>query len=112
MSSKAYLIDSTRCIIREVTYDTSDDMRKLIGGYLEVASSLPNGDVLYVDEEGLLKSGQGHFLFELRPDQVLAGNGLLVGAEVQTAEGEFLGMRDPKTPLYRLVQMVAFGVIG
>lgn len=108
MSSKGYLIDSARCLIREVTYNTADDMRKLIGGYLEVASTLSNGDVLYVDEEGLLKSGLRYFLFSLRPDQVLAGNGLLVGEEVHDGDGEYLGMRNPKTSFQRLCLMVDF----
>jgi hypothetical protein len=60
------------------------DLRDLIGGYIEGAYHWPNGDVLFVDEEGLLKPWRGGFLFALRADeQPLAGNGVVVGREIE-----------------------------
>ena len=38
----------------------------------------PNGDVLYVDDEGLLKRGMRLFLMD---GQHLAGNGLILGSD-------------------------------
>ena len=41
----------------------------------------PNGDTLYVDDEGLLKPGMRLFGIR-RPDgQPLAGNGLIIGSD-------------------------------
>jgi len=41
----------------------------------------PNGDVLYVDDEGLLKRGMCLFDPGRRDHQPLAGNGLILGSD-------------------------------
>lgn len=84
-SRQAYLIDSTARTVEPVTFETLADMHTLIGGDIEVACQWPNGDVLYVDEEGLLKPDRHFFSIPERRDQLLVGNGLLVGRE---EEGE------------------------
>lgn len=84
-SRQAYLIDATACTVSAVTFETLADMHKLIGGYVEGAYQWPNGDVLFVDEEGLLKPDRHFFSIPERRDQSLAGNGLMVGRE---EEGE------------------------
>jgi hypothetical protein len=57
-------------------------LQGLIGGHIEVACAWQNGDVLYVDEEGLFKPQAGFFRIAPRRDgQPLAGNGVLVGKE-------------------------------
>jgi Domain of unknown function (DUF3846) len=81
--AKAYWIDSKSKTITEVEYNSLDDMHRYIGGHIEVAHAHPNGDVLYVDEEGLLKDPKNWFLYAYRSDQPLAGNGLYVGREVE-----------------------------
>lgn len=40
-----------------------------------------NGDVLYVDDEGLLKSGMRLFNIDRYDGQPLAGNGLILGSD-------------------------------
>ena len=79
---RALFIDAPRRTVTEIEIDSVDDMQKLIGGYLEVAAIWPNGDTLYVDEEGLLKVQDYFFgIPSIRPDQPFAGNGVLVGRE-------------------------------
>jgi hypothetical protein len=106
--SRAYLIDVAAREVRLVEYETTEDLRALLGGYLELACSLPNGDTLYVDDEGLRKAQSNFFLFELRTDQPLAGNGLLVGPERIDDDGNYLGAEHPRISLPRFSLMVRF----
>lgn len=79
---KAILIDVTAMEVRNVEYETLEEMRALIGGWIETAYVWPRTlDVLYVDEGGLLKDSTKFFHFERRRGQMLVGNGLIVGRE-------------------------------
>ncbi len=78
---KAYHINSTERVVRQIDYQEGD-LQKLVGGWIELAFRWPSGDVLYVDEEGLLKDLRYGFLIPERPDQPLAGNGSLVEKEI------------------------------
>ena len=103
---RAIFIDSPRRTISEVEIDSLDDMQKLIGGYIEVAFAWPNGDTLYVDEEGLLKV-QDYF-FALpgeRPDQPFAGNGVIVGREEEGPE--FIGGYTTHPPVITIDELAA-----
>jgi hypothetical protein len=61
--------------------------RDVLGGYIDLAFGWPNGDALYVDDEGLLKPWRCGFVFALRVDrQPLAGNGIVVGREIEGEE--------------------------
>lgn len=90
---KAWHIDATAQTVRLVDYADGCDLRRLIGGFPEMAYRWPRtGDVLYVDEEGLLKAAEVRlatpcFLFLLRPDQPLFGNGVVVGREIELGAG-------------------------
>lgn len=85
-SRRAYWVNSTARTVEAITYETLADMQSLVGGSIEVACQWPNGDTLYVDEEGLLRPHPLHFFaIPERPDQALVGNALLVGRE---EEGE------------------------
>ena len=106
--AKAWLINAAKREVREVAWENVRDMHDLIGGYIEAAARLPNDDVLYVDEEGLLKQQTDFFLFALRPDQPLCGNGLIVGPETYDEEGEFVRTEDPATPVEVIRRMVRF----
>jgi hypothetical protein len=86
---QAILIDSAKREIRAVEYNGLAEMKAFVGGYIEVAFAWPNGDVLYVDEEGLLKPQSHFFRIPERPDQPLCGNGLLVGREVEHDDGPY-----------------------
>ena len=80
---QAFYIDSERREIGEIEYNSLADLQRLVGGPIQVAYHWPNGDVLYVDEEGLLKAPPVRgFSIPERPDQSLAGNGVLVGPEI------------------------------
>jgi hypothetical protein len=106
--ARAILIDATTRELRVVACNGAEDIRALLGGWLEAACQLPSGDVLYVDEEGLLKPQTGGFLFALRPDQPLMGHGVLVGPELTNDEGEYIGDADVRTPIVLLRRLVRF----
>ncbi len=79
---KAILIDSAAREVREIEYTGYRDISAAVGGYIEVAWQGPGGDVLYVNEEGLLKPLPGWFNWPGRPDLPLNGNAILVGREI------------------------------
>jgi hypothetical protein len=84
-------------------------MRRFIGGHLEAAYQTKSGDVLYVDEEGLLKDNQPMFAFLPRKDQLLAGNGLWVGREIECEELPMgYTTLDPVVTLKELNRLVYF----
>jgi hypothetical protein len=79
----ALRIDPLRRTVSAVAYRDLAELQALVGGYIEAAYQWPDGDVLYVDEEGLFKGGaRGFFRLAERPDQPLAGYGVLVGREI------------------------------
>jgi hypothetical protein len=82
--TKAILIDSANRTISEGTIGTGraalKDMQAVVGGLIQIAHEWPNGDVLYVDEEGMFKP-QSHFFRFQGYDQPLAGNGLIIGSD-------------------------------
>jgi hypothetical protein len=106
--AKAYWINSIEQTITEVTYDSLEDMRRFVGGHLEAAYMSINGDVLYVDENGLYKTNLG-FVFVPRQDQVLMGNGLFVGREIEADELPMgYTTLDPMMTLKELDRLVYF----
>lgn len=81
---RALLIDSAAREIREVEWTGGlAEMRALIGcrSIDLVSVRLPHGDTLWVDDEGLLVPQAHFFEFSSYP-QPLAGNGLVIGREV------------------------------
>jgi Domain of unknown function (DUF3846) len=111
---RAWFIDAAACTIEavEIAHGTPGlaDMHKLVEGYIEIAHHWPNGDVLYVDEEGRLKGPKVGFRLALQADdQALAGNGLVVGREVETElrpGGYTTG--DPGISIEELARLVLF----
>lgn len=100
----ALLIDAQKKEISQVEYRSLEDLHKLLGGYIELAYAWPNGDVLYVDEEGLLKQPQRYFRISVRPDQPLGGNGVLVGPEI----GDTSNTEPPTMTVEQLRKLVRF----
>ena len=90
--AKAYLIDVTAKEVREIDYDhTKQRIGEVLGignNPIDVAASWGvGGPALYVDDEGLLHDPKKFFSFAPRRDgALLAGNGLLVGREVETPD--------------------------
>jgi hypothetical protein len=114
---RAWFIDATKRTISEVEVAHGSamliDARKLIGGYIDIAHVWPSGDVLYVDDEGLLKSPTVGFRFALRLDDApLAGNGIVVGREIEGGSAAHhpggYTTADPRIMLAQLVPLVRF----
>lgn len=78
---KAYLIDAGRRQIEPIDY-TYNTMRNWLPGGICIAATFANGDVLYVDDEGLLKPAAVAFRVKRRPDgQPMMSNGILTGRD-------------------------------
>ena len=106
--ANGYLIDPTSRTITEVAFTGLGELQKLVGGYIEIAYMWrPNGDTLFVDEEGMYRHAK-HFSLRERPDQTLAGNGVLVGMEVDGPyEGGYTN-RDPTMTIKELRERVTW----
>lgn len=114
MTRRAYFIDSARREITEVGWEAISDLHKMLGGYIETAMQFRNGDVIYVDDEGLLKSQQHFFaVWSMRSDQAFAGHGVLVGREEEGPQfpGGFT-VHDPRTSLAEIKRLVSFHSIA
>src|ERR1700761_9633483 len=107
MKRIGYHINVKERTITQVTFESLADMQKLIGGFIECAYRWPSGDVLYVDEEGLFKDNEFFGLAE-RYDQLLAGNGLMVGPEIDVNNAEGFTNAPPVMPIEQLIKRVIF----
>jgi hypothetical protein len=82
-----YLIDATKREVRRVDYDyagpTSIARRMGVGDHaICIGFFWRNGDVCYVDDEGMLNPCEHFFRILDRPDsQPLAGNGFVTGSD-------------------------------
>jgi len=103
----AFKIDAKAQLIIPVTISCLTEMQECVGGYIERAGTLPNGDDVYVDEEGLLKLGQKGifegFTFKDAFQDWYAGNGLIIGADPLTGENQ-----DAESTLAQLSEWVTF----
>lgn len=77
---KAIIIDAKNREIREETIpeDRLKFLQECVEGYIERAITLPNGDDVFVNEEGLLISFDYGFYIR-GGHQIFAGNGVVVG---------------------------------
>lgn len=104
---RAILIDAAARTITEIDIEKGADsgahaLERAIGcDIFQMAMNYPNGDVLYVDEEGLLKPAP-HWFRVRSGHQAFAGNGVLLGSDNQ---GESV---DVKTTLDDLRATVTF----
>lgn len=106
---KAILIDPSNQSITEVRVKNDADYHdtaRLIGAASGLIAPVetPAGDIIYVDDEGLLTNPNPHGYFRLSwyPGQVFAGKGLLLGTG---DEGEDV---DAEMPLDELRRHVTF----
>lgn len=109
--SKVIIIDSATRTVRFDDLDLmkGDAIRDAIGGWIEIAFKFPWGDVLYVDEEGLLKPSEHFFRFALRADPMpLAGIGVIVGREVYDRDGELLEVANTLILVERLRPLITW----
>ena len=56
-------------------------LQKAVGGYLEIAVAIENGDVIFVDEEGRLKGPVAGWFAVKGASQAFAGNGVVIGSD-------------------------------
>lgn len=100
--TRAFLIDPVARSLEPVNVDGFRSIQEVIGCDTFTAAYLENGDVIYVDDEGLFKGPTSFFLVEGYP-QPLAGRGIVVGTD---AEGNDV---PPKTTEEWLRENLDFG---
>lgn len=83
---------------------TLEYMQKTVGGYICVAGTIGR-DVLYVDDEGMLKRYKRGFIYRGK-HQPFFGNGIICGAD---NDGNTVSAG---IPLYEVVQDVGFCIFG
>lgn len=81
MKASGIVIDAKKREVREVEVD-SENWRAIAGvlgcDYFTIAESLPNGDALFVDDEGWLKANADGFGFG---EAIFAGSGFVLGSD-------------------------------
>lgn len=103
---KAFFIDSTKREIREVNYSNFRDIQTFVGGTFTMVptDAIGRGDVMFVDDEGLLKTKTGFFMLP-DSDYPLAGNALVVGKESDDDNGDTF---PPTSTIETLSQVIQF----
>lgn len=107
MKHKAILIDTSAFEVSEVEIgqDSTSDIYAALKCELFDVVTLPNGDGVYIDDEGLLNDPQRFFaIIGLTP--ILAGNGLIMGVDDEGASV------DPKYDLNYIRDHIVWFVKG
>jgi hypothetical protein len=101
---KAIHIDATARTVSLVDYSDLQDMRRLVGGHIEVQQHwYETGEILYGDEEGMLKAQSAFYKLE-GIDRPLAGSAIIVGREIDDAGHT----EDPTLTVEQVTAMVRF----
>ena len=75
---RALKIDAVNHTITEYAYTGLASMQEAVGGYITTAHRLPNGDEIFVNDEGIYESP--YYWFTVKSaHQPFAGNGIIVG---------------------------------
>lgn len=99
----AYLIDPFERKVTEVEYSGQyQDIYKLIDAQTFDVARLRNGDSIFIDDEGLMKSNE--FFMHRGYYNPLAGKGLVLGTD---EEGDSVS---PSCTLDQLIEDVEFGL--
>jgi len=100
---KAIKIDAEKRRVTEVEVSGLADMQEAVDGLIEVGHYFSGSpDVIYVDEEGLLKGPENFFLLR-GVTEMLAGNGLIVGTDMATGDSV-----DCVTPIEYIKKKIAW----
>ena len=109
---RVILIDPATKTVVEANRDTRfDALQDAVRGSIEIAHYFDNGDVLYVNGNGLLEledalKGETEieraYLFDLQAHQPFAGRGIIVGEEVDGVH------QDAKTTLEEVRSLISF----
>lgn len=78
-SKRVVVIDTIKRKIYESEVSSLEEMQKLVGGHIECATILENGDEVYVNEEGLF-TGDPQFFSIKGGHQPYAGNAYVIGS--------------------------------
>ena len=101
---KAYLIDPFSMSIRRANWDRSlDQLYQLLKVDRVEIVHLPNGDAVYVDEEGRLKPMNRMWIHNEYPQSLLRGRGLYVGPVTYSGDDS-----NPRASLYEVYENVFF----
>lgn len=100
---RVVIINSEDRVFLEAQVSSLDDMQKIVGGLIERAFILPNGDEIYVNEEGLLSQPTDFFSVRGAPEP-FAGNAYVIG-EVDDV-GDNNGARSTLGDIKRLVRFM------
>jgi hypothetical protein len=104
---KAVWINSQKRSLILADYSNADDLREMIGcEWLQIGHQFRNRDVIYVDEEGLLKP-QRMFFTVRGGHQPFAGSGVLVGREKPGKSDTY----DPRTNLLTIANIINFHTV-
>lgn len=106
---KAYWIRADLKKVEAVDYEELSDLQRMVGGLITPAHCFPNGDIIFVDDEGLLKRQQ-HFFIVTGGNQPYAGNGVLVGRESSSASRSKTAA--PKTAIADLRRLLTFASLA
>ncbi len=74
---KVIIINATERTITEGVVTGLESCQKIVGGLIAVATELPNGDEVFVNDEGLLNGPQA--FFDIGAHQEFAGDGYVIG---------------------------------
>jgi len=108
MICKAILIDAARREIREVDYEPHGprDVRTALecnAPGICVGWAFTTGDILYVNDEGILHPARTFFRWRPRPDGMpYVGNGLIVGREVEDFDNDTWYTENPEVTIEEL----------
>lgn len=100
---KVIVIDSLNKTVYEKDTSTLQDLQNIVGGMIEHAHQLRNGDSVFVNEEGLFNDAKDFFIFE-DGCQPFAGNGFVIG-DVDD-DGDSTEVKSSVTKIKALVQFV------
>jgi len=111
--ARAIVIDAEKRELRYIEIPDGSNslpiLRDIVDGWISVAYTWNDKDVLYVDDEGLMKGREHYFrLFDRTDGQPLAGNGVILGEEVIDEEGDFVNYLDTRLTIEFLSSRVQF----
>jgi hypothetical protein len=99
---KAIWINAESRSMELVEYQGLADLQRMVGGYIEVAHRFGNGDILFVDEEGLGKDPKA-WIIVIGAHQPFAGNGVITGG-IEDDDGN---LSDPVSEITHLATIIA-----
>jgi hypothetical protein len=108
---KGYIIDALNKKIVETDYEYSD-LGKILPGGLTIAAVFKNGEVLYVDDEGLMHKADRAFRIKKRRDgQPMMSDGMLTGRDEShmSPDGDLIEVTsDPRMSAEELQEEIEF----